>query len=195
MKKMKISMKRLGALIMALVMVFGLIPVMNNTANAVDVTGLTDGTIGVSYTLAKNPLIGVAGVTAPTGNSLTIVGAGDLLGSRYMSCVNTVTITNNKTTKATLSFDFALSGTFGTVEIDGTEYTSATSSSYSKELEAGESITIKVTPKRTNKASGGNKLTVAITSLALVAAGVGPITATFEAPAYGSYTLPTAIPP
>ena len=186
---MKISMKRLGAMIMALVMVFGLIPVMNNTANAVDVSGLTDETIGVSYTLANNPLTGVAGVTAPTGNSLTIVGAGKLVGSNYMSCVNTVTITNNKTTKATLSFDYTLSGTFGTVAIDGTSYTAATSSSYSKELEAGESITIKVTPKRTNKASGGNELTVAITSMALVAAGVGPITATFEAPAYGSYTV------
>ena len=185
---MKISMKRLGALIMALVMVFGLLPVMNNTANAVDVSGLTDGTIGVSYTLANNPGAN-AGVTAPTGNSLIIVGSGKLVGSNYMSCVNTVTITNNKTTKATLSFDFALSGTFGTVEIDGTSYTAATSSSYSKELEAGKSITIKVTPKRTNKASGGNELTVAITSLALVAAGVGPITATFEAPAYGSYTV------
>ena len=185
---MKISMKRLGAFVLALVMVFGLIPVMNNAANALDVTGLTDGTIGVSYTLGTNPSP-AAGVTAPTGNSLTIVGGGKLVGANYMSTANTVTITNNKATKATLSFDFELSGTFGTVAVDSTTYSAATSSSFSKELEPGESVTIKVTPKRTAKSTGGNDLTMAITSLSLTAVGVGPITATFEAPAYGSYTV------
>ena len=185
---MKISMKRLGALIMALVMVFGLLPVINNTVNAVDVTGLTDGTIGVSYVLGNNPGTG-AGVTAPNGNSLTAVISGKLVGSSYIQTTNTVTITNNKTDKATLSFDFTLSGTFGTVAIDGTSYTSATSGSFSKDLDKGASVTIKLTSKRTAKSSGGNALTLAITNLSLTLAGVGPVTTTFEAPAFGSYTV------
>lgn len=185
---MKISMKRLGAFVLALVMVFGLIPVMNNTANAVDVTGLTDKAIGVSYALGNNPST-TAGVTAPVGNALTIVGGGKLVGSNYMISTNTVTITNNKGAEATLSFDYTLSGTFGTVAIDGKNYTAATTSSYEKELAAGESITIKVTPKRTAKTTGGNDLTMTITNLTLSLANSGPVTATFEAPAYGSYTV------
>ena len=185
---MKISMKRLGAFVLALVMVFGLIPVMNNTANALDVTGLTDDAIGVSYVMGNNPSA-TAGVKVTAGNALSIVAGGKLVGQNYMTPANTVTITNNKGADATLSFDFALSGTFGTVDIDGVKYTSAISSSYEKELAAGESITIKVSPKRTAKATGGNDLTMAVSNLALVTANVGPVTTTFEAPAYGSYSV------
>ena len=201
MKEMKISMKRLGAFVLALVMVFGLIPVMNNAANAVDVTGLTDGTIGVSYTQGTNPS-SAAGVTAPTGNSLTIVGGGKKVGANYMNNPTTVTITNNKASKATLSFDYEIAGVFvntgsnanakSSLTIDGKAFTAPTEKveTFEKELEAGESITIYVKSARVaTKDYSNNDLTVFITNLSLAAVGVGPITATFEAPAYGSYTV------
>ena len=91
---MKISMKRLGAFVLALVMVFGLIPVMNNTANALDVTGLTDDAIGVSYVMGNNPSA-TAGVKVTAGNALSIVAGGKLVGQNFMTPANTVTITNN----------------------------------------------------------------------------------------------------
>ena len=189
---MKFSMKRLGALMLALVMVIGLIPVMNNAVNAADVTGLTDKTIGVSFTKTNNPGTN-SGVTAPTGDSLTIIGSGKKVGQNYIKNTTTVTIQNNKTSDATLSFDYVISGAFGvgspkgSVVIGDTTYTNATSGSFSVELPKGESLTIKVNAPGNIKTN--NEVTLNVTKLALVAANAGPVTATFEAPAYGSYTV------
>lgn len=182
---MKISMKRVAALVLALVMVFGLMPVMNNAANAVDVTGLTDGTIGVSYVNAGQPNANTSGWTA-SGNAIT----GNLQGVKksviYMAATSTLTITNNKSAAANLSFDysFTTSAAGGTVTIDGT---AVTGGSFTKKLGAGETVVIVLSVPR---ASGkDNAMSISITNLILASASNDPITTTFEAPAYGSYTV------
>lgn len=182
---MKISMKRVAALVLALVMVFGLMPVMNNAANAVDVTGLTDGTIGVSYVNAGQPNANTSGWTA-SGNAIT----GNLQGVKksviYMAATSTLTITNNKSAAANLSFDysFTTSAAGGTVTIDGT---AVTGGSFTKKLGAGETVVIVLSVPR---ASGkDNAMSISITNLILASASNDPVTTTFEAPAFGSYTV------
>ena len=181
---MKISMKRIAALVVALVMVIGLVPVMNNTADAVALGGLTDTSIGLSVGTEKN--------WSASENTIT----GSVTGVKrsntvYMNAADTLTIKNNKPIAATLSFDFTVSGYFNIsgskITIDGTNYTSETSSSFSKELAAGASIEIVISAARSNK--GINTLNLSITKLSLLGANAGPLTTTFEAPAYGSYTV------
>ena len=102
---MKISMKRIAALVVALVMVIGLVPVMNNTADAVALGGLTDTSIGLSVGTEKN--------WSASENTIT----GSVTGVKrsntvYMNAADTLTIKNNKPIAATLSFDFTVSGYF-----------------------------------------------------------------------------------
>ena len=53
---------------------------------------------------------------------------------------STLTITNNKATKATLSFDYAIEQNEGTIQVDGTEVTAG--GKFSKELEPNASIKV-----------------------------------------------------
>lgn len=183
---MKISMKRVAALVLALVMVFGLMPVMNNAANAVDVTGLTDGSIGVSYVNEGQPNANTSGWTA-SGNAIT----GNLQGVKksviYMAATSTLTITNNKSGAANLSFDysFTTSAAGGTVTID--EET-VTGGSFAKKLAAGESVVIVLNANR-GTGNKNNAMSISITNLILASASNDPVTTTFEAPAFGSYTV------
>ena len=183
---MKFSMKRLAALVLALVMVIGLMPVMNNTANAVDVTGLTDGTIGLSYVNSGQPNANTSGWTA-SGNTITGTLQGVQKSVIYMAATSTLTITNNKSSAATLTFDytFTTSAAGGTVTIDGE---TVTGGSFSKKLDAGESINIVVSATR-GGSSKDNAMTISITNLGLASASTTAVTTTFEAPAYGSYTV------
>lgn len=209
---MKISMKRLGALVLALVMVIGLVPVINNSVNAVqtiDFGGLTDKSIG--FTVQTKTGAGKTEQTATTiwnGSTHSVSGTitaasawtgsenkvtGSLTGRKqtsvYLAATDTVTITNNKTSKANLSFDYKVSGNFsaGTVEVNGVKHTAAGSGSVDVKLEAGGSITIVLNVLQSRNAS--NQVGIEITNLALTMVGGSAVTATFEAPAYGSYTV------
>ena len=185
MKNMKFSMKRLAALALALVMVFGLLPVVNNTVNAVDVSGLTDGSIGLSYTNLYQPNVNVSSWSA-SGNTINGVLQGVKKAAIYMKAESTLTIQNNKSSVANLSFDYTVTTLNGsTVTIDGTL---ATGGSFEKKLEAGESISIVLFGPQ-NTGNKDNKVTIAITNLILASASNDPVTTTFEAPAYGSYTV------
>jgi hypothetical protein len=188
---MKISMKRVAALLLALVMVIGLLPIMNNTVDAVDVTGLSDGTIGLSYTNGTNVNVNTSGWTA-SGNTIT----GNLQGVKkganpntavYMGTSSTLTITNNKSGAANLSFDysFTTSAAGGNVTIDGE---TVTGGSFAKKLASGESVVIVLTATR---GTGGkdNAMSISITNLILASASNTAVTTTFEAPAFGSYTV------
>ena len=182
---MKISMKRLAALVLAVVMVIGLLPVMDNAVNAVDVTGLTDGSIGVSYVNAGQPNVNTSSWTA-SGNAIT----GNLQGIKrsaiYMAATSTLTLTNNKSGAANLSFDYSVTTTNGgTVTIDGE---TVTGGSFAKKLASGESIDIVLTAPRTT-GSKDNAMSISITNLILASASNDPVTTTFEAPAFGSYTV------
>lgn len=181
---MKISMKRIAALVVALVMVIGLVPVMSNTVDAVALPGLSDSSIGLS--------VGADKWWSASENTIT----GSITGVKrsstvYMNAADTLKITNTKPVAATLSFDFAVSGYFNIsgskITIDGTDYTAQTSGSFSKELAAGGSIEITISAARSNK--GINTLDLEISKLSLLGANAGPLTTTFEAPAYGSYTV------
>ena len=145
------------------------------------ISGHADTTIGLSGTTSRWTV---------GANSLTGSVTGIEIGSYYFSASETLTITNNKDTAATLSFDFTASGNFAvgsSVTVDGTEYTAATTSTFSKELTAGGSITIKLAADRCNASYGANTISIAITNLSLAADGT--YTTTFEAPDYGSYTV------
>ena len=183
---MKISMKRLAALVLALVMVVGLLPVMNNAVNAVDVTGLTDGSIGLSYVNTEQPDANNSGWTA-SGNSITGKLQGVKRGAIYMLANSTLTITNNKSVDANLSFDysFTLGPAGGSVSIDGQ---AVTGGSFTKKLGPSEAVEIALSAKR-GTGSKSNAISISITNLILASAGNDPITTTFEAPAFGSYTV------
>ena len=183
---MKISMKRVAALVLTLVMVFGLLPVVNNTVSAVDVAGLTDGSIGLSYVNAGQPDNNNTSWSA-SGNTIT----GKLVGVKksviYMAATSTLTITNNKASAANLSFDysFTTSAAGGTVTIDGQ---TVTGGSFTKKLAAGESVVIVLNANR-GTGNKNNTMSISITNLILASASNTAVTTTFEAPAFGSYTV------
>ena len=183
---MKISMKRVAALLLALVMVIGLLPVMNNVVDAVDVSGsLTDKSVGLSYATDGSPNANTSGWSA-NGNAIT----GNLQGVKkaavYMNATSTLTITNNKSAAANLSFDYSTTTlNSGSATIDGQ---TATSGSFSKKLAAGESVEIVLSVSRTT-GNKDNAMSISITNLILASASNTAVTTTFEAPAFGSYTV------
>ena len=182
---MKISMKRIAALVVALVMVIGLLPVMNNAVDAVDVTGLTDGTIGLSYNFTGSHNENTSGWTA-NGNAITGTLQGVKKAAIYMNATTTLTITNNKSAEANLSFDYSVTTTNGgSATIDDV---SVTSGSFEKKLAAGESVKVVLNVARTTN-NKDNAMSISITNLILASASNDPVTTTFEAPAFGSYTV------
>ena len=112
--------------------------------------------------------------------------------TRYGARSTELIITNNMATQATLGFDFVASGYFSvgsTVTIDGVTYAAETSSSYEKQLDAGASITIKLSAANTSTNNKGiNTVNLDITNLSLAVKGIS-VTTTFQAPGYGSYTV------
>lgn len=182
---MKFSMKRVAALLMALVMVIGLLPIMNNAVNAVDVTGLTDGSVGLAYSTTGSPNGNTTGWSA-NGNTIT----GNLQGVKrstiYMAATSTLTITNNKASAANLSFDYSITTlNSGSATIDGE---TVTSGSFTKKLAAGESVDVVLNVARTT-GNKDNAMSISITNLILASASNTAVTTTFEAPAFGSYTV------
>ena len=117
---MKQVFKRFLSLALAMLMVLTLLPAMTTTAWAATsgtVTGLADENIGLSYSGDADD--------AWSANGTSIIGSATSTGgtcedTHYNS---TLTITNNKTTKATLSFDYAIEQNSGTIQVDGTAVT------------------------------------------------------------------------
>ena len=177
---MKNTTKRLLSLVLAFALVLSLVPAMTLGAYAATISGLTDTSIGLS---------GGSSYWKASGNTLNGSVTGNKLGI-YFSKSDTLTITNNKSVAATLSFKYSVSGYFsgGYVTVDGTKHTAAVSNvEYSKELAAGASITIVVSADKSSGAA--NTMNIAMTDISLIQAGVSSVTTTFEAPAAGSYTV------
>ena len=97
------------------------------------------------------------------------------------SATDTLTLTNNYTTAATLSFSYSPTVNGGSVTIDGASKTSA--GSFSKELEAGGHIDIKIT-----SATGAKTTSISITNLKLEQKIV-TATTTFTPSNNGTYTV------
>lgn len=169
---MKSTLKRFLSLVLCMCMVMALLP---NTAFAVTnvpVTGLTDENIGLSYSGSADNAWTASG-TKITGSATSTKGL--FFTTHYNS---TLEIKNNRSTAATLSFDYTVGS--GTFQVDGKKVT--TGGNYSKELAAGESIKVYIKSNSTTVAS-----VITLANVTLVA-DVTAIT-TFLPAENGSYTV------
>ena len=168
--------KRFLSLLLVAVMVLALLPVITLPAFAATsgtVTGLSDTNIGLSFSGDADNAWSASGTTI-TGS--VVSAGGTCSDTKYNS---TLTIKNNKAAKATLSFIYAIEQNSGTITVDGSAVT--TNGSFSKELAAGSSITIKIE-------SGSTTATkIVMTNVALVSDVTA--TTTFVPAENGTYTV------
>ena len=167
------------SLVLCMCMVFVLLPNMAMpayAANSGTVIGLADESIGLSFSgTADNAWS--ASSTQIIGKARSTSGSGCGGGSSYRS---TLTITNKKTTKATLSFDYTVIVSEGTILVDNTETTA--NGSFSKELAAGGTVEVEI---ESGSTSADTKITM--TNVKLVADVSA--TVTFQPAENGSYTV------
>ena len=174
---MKSTLKRFLSLVLCMCMVMALLPNVTMTAFAATsgtVTGLADENIGLSFTGDADD--------AWSANGTSIIGAatstgGTCSGTSYKS---TLTITNKKSTTATLSFDYSIEQNSGKIQVDGTEVSSG--ASFTKELATNESVKVYI---QSGSPSAATKIT--LTNVVLVS-DVNA-TATFVPAENGSYTV------
>lgn len=172
--------RRFVSLLLTFVTILTLLPAMTLPALAVTngtVIGLADKNIGLSFDGTADDAWG-ATATGVIGKVRSALGSGCSDNTDYRS---TLTITNKKNTKATLSFDYAVVVSGGTILVDKTA--TYTNGSFSKELAAGGTVEVKI---ESNNTSDDTKITM--TNVKLVADVSA--TVTFQ-PAVngGSYTV------
>ena len=175
---MKQVFKRFLSLALAMLMVLTLLPTMTTTAWAASgtVTGLADESIGLSFDgTADNAWS--ASSTQIIGKARSTSGSGCGGGSDYSS---TLTITNNKATEATLSFDYAVEVSEGTILVNYTAITTA--GSFNQKLKAGGTVEVEI---KSGSTSADTKITM--TNVKLVADVSA--TVTFQPAENGSYTV------
>ena len=169
--------KRFLSLLLATVMVLALVPVITVPAHAAtsgSVTGLADENIGLSFTGNADD--------AWSANGTSIIGAATSTGGTCSdtSHKSTLTITNKKSTTATLSFDYAIEQNSGTIQVDGTKVTAG--SKFSKELAPNASIKVYIE-------SGSTSAATKITLSNVVLVSDVNATATFVPAENGTYTV------
>ncbi len=174
---MKQVFKRFLSLALSMLMVLTLLPAMTTTAFAATsgtVTGLADENIGLSFTGDADD--------AWSANGTSIIGAATSTGGTCgdTSYKSTLTITNKKSTTATLSFDYSIEQNSGKIQVDGTEVSSG--ASFTKELAANESVKVYI---KSGSTSAATKIT--LTNVVLVS-DVNA-TATFVPAENGTYTV------
>ena len=174
---MKSTLKRFLSLVLCMCMVMALLPNVTMTAFAATsgtVTGLADENIGLSFTGDADD--------AWSANGTSIIGAATSTGGTCSdtSHKSTLTITNKKSAKATLSFDYSIEQNSGKIQVDGTEVSSG--ASFTKELATNESIKVYI---QSGSTSAATKIT--LTNVVLVS-NVNA-TATFVPAENGSYTV------
>ena len=174
---MKSTLKRFLSLVLCMCMVMALLPNVTITAFAATsgtVTGLADENIGLSFTGDADD--------AWSANGTSIIGAATSTGGTCgdTSYKSTLTITNKKSTTATLSFDYSIEQNSGKIQVDGTEVSSG--ASFTKELAANETVKVYI---QSGSTSAATKIT--LTNVVLVS-DVNA-TATFMPAENGSYTV------
>ena len=174
---MKSTLKRFLSLVLCMCMVMALLPNVTMTAFAATsgtVTGLADENIGLSFSGDAED--------AWSANGTSIIGAATSEGGACgnTSYKSTLTITNKKSTTATLSFDYTIEQNSGTIQVDGTEVSSG--ASFTKELATNESVKVYI---QSGSTSAATKIT--LTNVVLVS-DVNA-TATFVPAENGSYTV------
>ena len=174
---MKSTWKRFLSLVLCMCMVLALLPNVTMTAFAATsgtVTGLADENIGLSFTGDAND--------AWSANGTSIVGAATSTGGTCSdtSYKSTLTITNKKSTTATLSFDYSIEQNSGKIQVDDTEVSSG--ASFTKELAANESVKVYI---QSGSTSAATKIT--LTNVVLVSDANA--TTTFLPAENGTYTV------
>ena len=174
---MKNTWKRFLSLVLCMCMVMALLPNVTMTAFAAtsgEVTGLADENIGLSFSGDADD--------AWSANGTSIIGAATSTGGTCSdtSHSSTLTITNKKSTTATLSFDYTIEQNSGKIQVDGTEVSSG--ASFTKELAANESVKVYI---KSGSTSAATKIT--LTNVVLVS-DVNA-TATFVPAENGTYTV------
>ena len=174
---MKSTLKRFLSLVLCMFMVMVLLPNVTMTAFAATsgtVTGLTDENIRLSFEGDADD--------AWSANGTSIIGAATSTGRTCSDTQHssTLTITNKKSTTATLSFDYTIEQNSGTIQVDGTVVSSG--ASFTKELAANESVKVYI---KSGSTSAATKIT--LTNVVLVS-DVNA-TATFVPAENGSYTV------
>ena len=169
--------KRFLSLLLVAVMVLALVPAITLPAFAATsgtVTGLADENIGLSYSGDADD--------AWSANGTSITGAATSTGGTCSdtSHKSTLTITNKKSTTATLSFDYAIEQNSGTIQVDRTKVTAG--SKFSKELAPNASIKVYIE-------SGSTSAATKITMTNVVLVSNANATATFVPAENGTYTV------
>ena len=169
--------KRFLSLLLVAVMVLALAPAITLPAFAATngtVTGLSDSNIGLSFSGDANDAWSATGTTI-TGS---VVSVGGTCGDTHYD--STLTIKNNKATKATLSFNYAIEANSGTIKVNGTAVTA--NGAFNKELAVGESIKVYI---KSGSTTAATKITM--TNVALVSDVTA--TTTFVPAENGTYTV------
>ena len=168
--------KRFLSLLLVAVMVLALVPAITLPAFAATsgtVTGLSDANIGLSFFGDADDAWSATGTTI-TGS---VVSVGGTCSDTHHN--STLTIKNNKTAKATLSFNYAIEANSGTIEVNGTAVTA--NGAFNKELAIGESIKVYI------KSGSTTATKITMTNVALVSDVTA--TTTFVPAENGTYTV------
>lgn len=177
--------KRLVSLLLTFVTILTMLPAMTLPALAATsgtVTGLTDQNIDLSF---KGNADNAWSARSASGTIIrgSVNGYGTVFTRNHKS---TLTITNDKGTTATLSFDFTIEkskdGT-GTIRVDGTDYPVGKHSFLPKELGPGKVIDVYIDSGK----GDGQSATIAMTNVKLVAHV--DATVTFQPAENGSYKV------
>ena len=174
---MKSTWKRFLSLVLCMCMVMALLPNVTMTAFAATsgtVTGLADENIGLSFTGDADDAWSANGTSITGAVTSTSAGCSDTV---YKS---TLTITNKKSTTATLSFDYTIEQNSGTIQVNGTAVSSG--ASFTKELAANESVKVYIK-------SGSTDAATKITLTNVVLVSDVNATATFVPAENGTYTV------
>lgn len=169
--------RRFVSLLLTFVTILTLLPAMTLPALAATsgtVTGLADENIGLSFNGNADNAWSANG-TSITGAATST--AGTCGADDYKS---TLTITNKKSTTATLSFDYSIEKSSGTIEVDGTPVSSG--ASFTKELAPNASIKVYI---KSGSTSAATKIT--LTNVVLVSEVNA--TATFVPAENGTYKV------
>lgn len=173
---MKSTLKRFLSLVLCMFMVMVLLPNVTMTAFAATsgtVTGLADENIGLSFTGDADD--------AWSANGTSIIGAAtSTSGCEGKNYKSTLTITNMKSTTATLSFDYSIEQNKGKIQVDGKGVSSG--ASFTKELAANESVKVYIE-------SGSSDAATKITLTNVVLVSDVNATATFVPAENGTYTV------
>ena len=171
--------RRFVSLLLTFVTILTMLPAMTLPALAAPsgtVTGLADQNIGLSFNgTADNAWS--ASSTQIIGKARSTSGSGCDGGSNYRS---TLTIKNNKTTKATLSFDYTVVVSEGTILVNNERTTTA--GSFSQELGAGGTVEVEIE-------SGSTSADTMITMTNVKLVSDVNATATFVPAENGTYTV------